>query len=86
MTWRAPHVPAWKIAAAVTALRREFPRRDVSRVFPPRGAVECFVVWRRGGLRVSPELFHRCADEAAVEAAIAKAAAWMGEGCVLEVA
>ncbi len=79
-------VPAWKIAAAVTALRREFPRADVLCVFPPRGDAEAFTVWRCGGLCIAPAVFHRCHDEAAVEAVVSKAAERMREGHIVEIA
>jgi len=82
----AGRVRAWTIAAAVTALRRAFPGADVWRMWPPRHDAERFVVWRRGGLRVVPAVFHRCADEAAVEGAIGKAAKRLGEGRVVELA
>ena len=36
--------------------------------------------------RVVPAVFHRCADEAAVEGAIGKAAKRLGEGRVVELA
>jgi len=71
-------VRLWKIAAAVTALRRAFPWTEIrSGGWSKWHHSYLFVVDGRGALLVSPALLERCADEAAVMASIAKAVPMM---------
>jgi hypothetical protein len=66
----------WQLAAAVTSLQRAFPRKAI-RVRRRGRKGDLLVVHGRGALVVLPAFFHRCPDEAAIDAAIRKAAKQM---------
>jgi len=68
------HARPWQLAAAVTSLQRVFPRKAIRCVRRRGRKGDLLVVHGRGALVVLPAFFHRCPDEAAVDAAIRKVA------------
>ncbi len=75
----------WKLAAAVTALQRACPGREVFIGLPPHGREgSWFGVYRHGALLVAPERFAECPDEASVDALITKAATKMRPEILVE--
>jgi hypothetical protein len=75
----------WKLAAAVTALQRAFPGREVFIGLPPHGREgSWFGVYGHGALLVAPERFAHCPDEASVDALITKAALKMRPEVLVE--